>query len=253
MSRIVTGRLYYPDSSEVTDATLSIVAKRHSYSAADGAVPYHVDIQVDIDSSGDFSIDIPAGEYDVRLLSAYSTWYSIGTIVVNPSDTSNITMGELIELSRDDTWDADAAETWATKAYVDSALACGRDPGTLPITDLGVGTLDDGDIVVRKGSALGSAPLRARITAATGETAEAFGRYAITAGHTLNLPSSPVAGDWIVVYPLTTWHTLNSVLGDGTDTIEGSTQALTLDWDRFYMLTYIDVTTGWTVSSYSEV
>jgi hypothetical protein len=245
MSRIVTGRLYYPDSTTIVSTTLKLVAKRHNYSSGDGGVPYHAEIEEAIDASGDFSIDVPAGEYDVRLLTGGS-WYSIGAIVVNAADTANITLAELIELSRDDAWDANASETWATKAYVDSALACGRDPGTLPITDLGVGTLADGEMVVRQGAALASAPWYV-VNPANNADAESGGTYAITAGNTLNLPPTPSSGMWVRLLPYTSWESVNSTLGDGTDTINGSVQSITLDVDCICYFVYVGGSTGWSL------
>lgn len=237
---------------------------------------YHGEVEVTIDASGDFSVDVPIGEYDVRFEASNGGWYSIGSIVVNSGDTSNITLGELIELSRDTGFDADASAEWATRSYVDSAVACGRDPGILPVTDLGYGTLGDGQILRRSGSALAALdaeidsipptgytasyqiriddagtgwaefPWRA-LDSASPVTAVDGGKYILSGGETLNLPSSPATGDYVVVIPHDDWVSDPPTVDPGAENIESTADTIDLDDYATVVFTYLDATIGWTV------
>lgn len=246
MSRTVTGRLYKADGTAIISTSLRLVARRHSFNATDGAVPLRVQVDVAVDSLGDFSVVVNIGEYDVRLLTDDDTWYSIGHIVVNSGDTTQITLGELIDLSRTATFDALDAGDWATRAWVLSNYPDGTAPENIPITSLGVGTLADGEMVVRQGASLAAAPWYV-VNPANNFEAESGGTYAITAGNTLQLPATPSNGMWIRILPWTSWETTSSTLGDGTDTINGSTQTMTLDIDCVVYVAYVGGTTGWSL------
>lgn len=81
-------------------------------------------------------------------------------------------------------------------------------------------------------------------TIATTTAAVAFNSYTFTASLTLNLPSSPFAGDWVSVVDRSASGTC--VIGRGGQPIMGLAEDLTLNvQNTAFILFYVDATRGW--------
>lgn len=100
--------------------------------------------------------------------------------------------------------DAADASDYTTLQQVNALIGGGGSPGDIPVTSLNVGTLDDGELLIRSGSGLqgiSAAALQGFVTTTdANKTLEPYESCYVTAdGLTITLPEEPEPGDRVTV------------------------------------------------------
>jgi len=143
MSRLVKGRLEYPDGTALSNATVRLVSTDLRFTAGDGGVPISLSSDFSVDAIGVMSANVKYGQYRVTWQAGgESTWQVWGDAVVEAGGA--IEPGELIEFS-----DTDLLSTYAdvaTRAWVISTYSAGA-PSSLDITGLDVGTAEANEFI----------------------------------------------------------------------------------------------------------
>lgn len=137
MSRIITGPIKIPNGTQITSGEILFRAYRHNYSA-DGTVPIGVTASIDL-TGGSFAQEILNGDYQVLyILPNNAGKIPLGHVVVE--DGGSITLGELIDISRNKTADWSISADFATKSYVHDYVNFGATAYDVDIADLNPGS-----------------------------------------------------------------------------------------------------------------
>ena len=150
-TRTITGPGYEPDVTGLDQATIRFIALRNNYSTSHPVYRGTIS-SITTTVAGAFSVALGLGDYRCEMQENGATpWIALGDIAVTAG--SSVTLGELIEETRDLSLDLTLTADWVTYdemvAYVDGG---GGSVGDLPITSLGLGTAIARDnIEVNKG------------------------------------------------------------------------------------------------------
>lgn len=139
--RTLIGPMIYPDGTPMAGVTFMLRAVRLNWST-DGAVPQGIEHRFTTDHNGDFVVSVAQGDWQVwyEMPNTFGAQEILGPLVVE--DGSTISLGELLELSRDKTADYSIAADWADKAWVIAQITMGATPYDVAIDALnpGLGT-----------------------------------------------------------------------------------------------------------------
>lgn len=252
MSRTVIGPLKHPSGAVIVDRKVRFTSLRHNYSG-DGASPIQTITELTTDGSGNFSTDLIAGDYEVHIQLDFS-YQKMGIIVIDPAETSTITLGELIDQYRDATGDF-SPNGLVTYDQMVNYVGVGGSPADISLLAFQASLANAGKFV-RLNPTTGNIEYYTLIpqdvqlayeTATDTQVLQVGHAYYFTPGHTYILPSTPNGG-WIE-YAWLGDPRLNPVtLTMNGENFNGIADLTTgLDYYVAGRLIHTNTTQGWTV------